>query len=99
MNPVRVLICDDHALFRAGLAKLLEGDAGISVSGEAADAREAVARTAELAPDVAVLDLVMPGRSGVEAHPALLSAGTGSKVLVLSMQDDPAYVRKAFAGG
>src|SRR4051794_37990600 len=99
MNPVRVLICDDHALFRAGLAKLLEGEPGISVIGEAADAEEAVARTAKLAPDVVLLDLVLPGRSGLEALPDLLSAGTGSKVLVLSMQDDPAYVRKAFAGG
>ena len=99
MNPVRVLICDDHALVRAGLAKLLESEPGIAVVGEAADAEEAVARTGELAPDVVLLDVVLPGRSGIEALQDLLAASPGTKILVLSMQDDPAYVRKAFAGG
>lgn len=99
MNPVRVLICDDHALVRAGLAKLLEGEPRIAVIGEAADAEDAVARTGELAPDVVLLDVVLPGRSGIEALPDLLAASAGAKILVLSMQDDPAYVRKAFAGG
>jgi two-component system, NarL family, response regulator NreC len=99
MNPVRVLICDDHALVRAGIAKLLEAEEGISVIGEAADGDEAVDLTLELEPDVVLLDVVMPGRSGIEVLPDLLAAGAATRVLVLSMQDDPAYVREAFAAG
>ena len=99
MNPVRVLICDDHALVRAGIAKLLEAERGISVVGEAAGGDEAVAMTHELAPEVVLLDVVMPGRSGIAVLPDLLAAGAATRVLVLSMQDDPAYVREAFAAG
>jgi two-component system, NarL family, response regulator NreC len=99
MNPVRVLICDDHALVRAGIAKLLEAERGITVVGEAAGGDEAVAMTHELAPEVVLLDLVMPGRSGIAVLPDLLAARAATRVLVLSMQDDPAYVREAFAAG
>ena len=99
MKPVRVLICDDHALVRAGIAKLLEAERGISVVGEAAGGDEAVAMTHELVPEVVLLDVVMPGRSGIDVLPALLAAGAATRVLVLSMQDDPAYVREAFAAG
>ncbi len=99
MSPVRVLICDDHALVRAGIAKLLEPDEGISVVGQAAGGEEAVELTHELAPDVVLLDVVMPGRSGIDVLPDLLAAGAATRVLVLSMQDDPAYVREAFAAG
>jgi DNA-binding NarL/FixJ family response regulator len=99
MNPVRVLICDDHALVRAGIAKLLEAEGGISVVGEAAGGDEAIEMTRELAPEVVLLDVVMPGRSGIDVLPDLLAVGTGTRVLVLSMQDDPAYVREAFAAG
>jgi DNA-binding NarL/FixJ family response regulator len=99
MNPVRVLICDDHALVRAGIAKLLEAEEGLSVVGEASGGDEAVELTSELAPDVVLLDVVMPGRSGIDVLPDLLAARAASRVLVLSMQDDPAYVREAFAAG
>jgi DNA-binding NarL/FixJ family response regulator len=99
MNPVRVLICDDHALVRAGIAKLLEAEGGISVVGEAAGGDEAVEMTRELTPEVVLLDVVMPGRSGIDVLPDLLAVGSASRVLVLSMQDDPAYVREAFAAG
>jgi DNA-binding NarL/FixJ family response regulator len=99
MNPARVLICDDHALVRAGIAKLLEPEEGISVVGEAAGGNEAVELTRELGPDVVLLDVVMPGRSGIDVLPDLLAARAATRVLVLSMQDDPASVRKAFAAG
>src|SRR5262249_2168555 len=69
------------------------------VVGEAASADEAVERLAALAPDVLLLDIVMPGRSGVEAMPELAAASPGTRVLMLSMQDDPTYVRRAFAAG
>ncbi|HZQ04301.1 MAG TPA: response regulator transcription factor [Gaiellaceae bacterium] len=95
----RVLLCDDHALLRSGLRRLLEAHPEIEVAGEAATAEEVIAQAAELQPDVVLLDVVLPGRSGIEALPDLLAAAPGTKVLVLSMQDDPTYVRRAFAAG
>ena len=71
----------------------------MTVVGEAADADEAIDRTARLEPDVLLLDVVLPGRSGIDALPELLQASPATRVLVLSMQDDPAYVRQAFAAG
>jgi two-component system, NarL family, response regulator NreC len=96
---IRILICDDHALVRSGLRRLLEAEADIEVVGEAGDAEEAITQAVELEPDIVLLDIVMPGRSGVEAMPDLVAAAPGSKVLVLSMQDDPTYVRSAFGAG
>src|SRR5207248_3336671 len=92
---IQVLVCDDHALVRSGLKRLLEAEAGIDVVGEAADAEEAVAAVADTQPDVLLLDVVMPGRSGIDAIPDLLSAAPDTRILVLSMQDDPSYVRQA----
>jgi DNA-binding NarL/FixJ family response regulator len=71
----------------------------IVVAGEAGDAEEAQRCAAMLRPDVIVLDITMPGRSGIEALPDLLAASPGTRVLILSMQDDPAYVRRAFNAG
>jgi len=99
VSQISVLICDDHALVRAGLHRLLELEQDLDVIGEAADAEEAIARTRRLQPDVLLLDVVLPGRSGIEALPELLLAARATRILVLSMQDDPAYVRQAFAAG
>jgi two-component system, NarL family, response regulator NreC len=96
---IQVLICDDHALVRSGLRRLLESEAIFHVAGEAADAEEGVAAVADLQPDVLLLDVVMPGRSGIEALPDLRAASPQTRILVLSMQDDPSYVRQAFAAG
>ena len=96
---IRVLICDDHALVRSGLHKLLECEPDLEVVGEAANAEEAIERSRTDRPDVLLLDVVMPGRSGIDALPDILSAAPGTKVLMLSMQDDPAYVRQSFAAG
>jgi two-component system, NarL family, response regulator NreC len=96
---IRVLVCDDHALVRSGLRRLLESELTFDVVGEAADAEQAVERVAELEPDVLLLDVVMPGRSGIEALTDLRAASPVTRVLVLSMQDDPSYVRQAFAAG
>jgi two-component system, NarL family, response regulator NreC len=99
MSEIKVLVCDDHALVRAGLCRLLELELDVAVVGEAADAEQAIERTAALRPDVLLLDVVLPGRSGIEVLPELLLASPATRILVLSMQDDPAYVRKAFAAG
>ena len=96
---VRVLIVDDHAVVRAGLKLLLDAEDDIEAVGEAGNARDAVFRMRSLKPDVVLMDVVMPGESGLEATAKILHESPETKVLVLSMQDDPRYVREAFAVG
>jgi two-component system, NarL family, response regulator NreC len=98
-GSIRVLVCDDHALVRSGLHKLLECEPDLEVVGEAANADQAAERSRVDRPDVLLLDVVMPGRSGIDALPDILQTAPATKVLVLSMHDDPAYVRNAFAAG
>jgi two-component system, NarL family, response regulator NreC len=95
----RVLLVDDHAVVRAGLRRVLEADPDIEVVGEAGTAGDAVLEARATKPDVVLLDVVMPGESGVDVLPRLLKETPGARVLVLSMQDDPRYVREAFAAG
>jgi DNA-binding NarL/FixJ family response regulator len=96
---IRVLVVDDHAVVRAGLRLRLDAEEDIEAVGEAGSGREAVLEARSLKPDVILLDLVMPDGTGLEVLPTLLHEGPESKVLVLSMQDDPEYVRQAFAAG
>ena len=96
---IRVLVVDDHAVVRAGLRRVIDAEEDIETVGEAADADRAVFEAIEAKPDVVLMDVVMPGKSGIEGMPALLQAVPEAKVLVLSMQDDPRYVREAFAAG
>jgi two-component system response regulator NreC len=98
-NSTRVLIVDDHALVRSGLRKLLEAEDGFVVVEEAGTADEAVRKARLEKPDIVLLDVTMPGRSGLEAAPEVLEAAPKAKILVLSMQDDPSYVREAFIAG
>jgi two-component system, NarL family, response regulator NreC len=99
MSEIRVLIVDDHAVVRSGLRLLIEREEGLTPVDEAANASEAIYRMIEQKPDVLLIDVTMPGESGIEAIPKLLAASPSSKVLVLSMHDDPRYVRDAFAAG
>ena len=96
---IRIVIVDDHAVVRSGLKLLLDGQEDMEVVGETGDARTAVFEVRALKPDVVLMDVVMPSRSGIEATPAVLKEAPDAKVLILSMQDDPAYVREAFAAG
>ena len=96
---IRVQIVDDHAVVRAGLRRVLDAEQDIETVAEAADAEHAVFAALEHKPDVVLMDVVMPGKSGIEGMPALLQAVPDAKVLVLSMQDDPRYVREAFDAG
>jgi DNA-binding NarL/FixJ family response regulator len=96
---IRTLIVDDHAVVRAGLRLLLDAQDDIEVVGEAGSAEAAVFEARALKPDVILMDVVMPGKSGIEAAPLVLHEAPEAKVLVLSMQDDPRYVREAFAAG
>ncbi len=95
----RVVIVDDHAVVRSGIKLLLDSHEGIDVVGEAGNAKDAIFCVREQTPDVILLDLVMPGEGGIEVLPKLLKEAPEAKVLVLSMQDDPSYVREAFAAG
>jgi two-component system, NarL family, response regulator NreC len=98
-SPIRVLIVDDHPVVRSGLRRVLESVADIEVVGEAGDAKQAVFETRAQKPDIILMDVVMPGASGIEAIPDVLHDAPDAKVLILSMQDDPNYVRQAFAAG
>jgi two-component system response regulator NreC len=96
---IRVVLVDDHAVVRSGIRLLLDRQEDIEVIGEAGNAKDALFRARALKPDVILLDVVMPGESGIEVLPRLLEESPQTKVLVLSMQDDPSYVREAFAAG
>src|SRR5437764_4675608 len=98
-DPIRVVIVDDHTLVRSGLRLLLEAEQGFVVEDEAADAEEAIRLARLHKPDVVLLDVVMPGRSGIDAAPEILAAAPHAHILGLSMQDDPSYVRHAFGAG
>jgi len=99
LSKTRVLVVDDHAIVRSGLRMLLAAEKDLDVVGEAGNARDAIFEARALKPDVILLDVVMPGESGIEVLPKLRKEAPDAKVLVLSMQDDPRYVREAFAQG
>ena len=96
---IRAVVVDDHAVVRSGIKLLLDRERDIDVVGEAGSAKDAIFTVRALKPDVILLDVVMPGESGIEVLPKLLKESAETKVLVLSMQDDPSYVREAFAAG
>jgi DNA-binding NarL/FixJ family response regulator len=97
---IRVLLADDHAMFRSGMRALLETQPDFTCVGEASDGREAVAETARLRPDVAVLDVRMPRLDGLAATEAILSApGNDTRVLVLTTYDADEYVYRALRAG
>jgi two-component system, NarL family, response regulator NreC len=96
---IRILIVDDHAVVRSGLRLLLDSEEGLEPVGEAGSARDAVFQARALKPDVILLDVVMPESTGLEVLPQLKHENPDVKVFILSMQDDPRYVREAFAQG
>ncbi len=96
---IRVLIVDDHAVVRTGLKLLLNAEDEFEVVGEAGNAEEAVLRAKLLQPDVLLCDIVMPGRSGIEVVQDVREVSPATKIVMLSMQDDPSYVRQAFGAG
>ncbi len=98
-SPIRVLIADDHAVLRSGLTMLLAAQGDLAVVGEAGDGNEAVAKTRDLRPDLVLLDLSMPGPPGGEVIRQVLRASPKTRVLVLTMHDDPAYLASAMLAG
>jgi two-component system response regulator NreC len=96
---IRVLIVDDHAVVRAGLKLLVDAEDDLEAVGEAGSAREAVFEARTTKPDVVLMDVMMPEQSGLAIVPQLVKEHPEATVLVLSMQDDPRYVREAFEAG
>ena len=96
---IRVLIVDDHAVVRAGLKLLVDAEDDLEAVGEAESAREAVFEARTTKPDVVLMDVMMPEQSGLTVVPQLMKEHPEATVLVLSMQDDPRYVREAFEAG
>jgi NarL family two-component system response regulator LiaR len=96
MQSIRVLIVDDHAVVRQGLRTFLESEEDIVVVGEASDGEEAVRRARDLAPDVVVMDLVMPGMDGIIATQKIGEVSPGSRVLALTSfsEDDKVFPAK-----
>lgn len=99
MAKIRVLLADDHAVLRAGLRLLINTQADLEVVGEAGDFAETLEQTRRLTPDVLILDLTMPGGKGIPMIEKLRAASAKTRVLVLTMHDDPAYLRAALAAG
>jgi two-component system nitrate/nitrite response regulator NarL len=97
--PVRILVVDDHTLFRRGLTALLQRDPQFEVVGDAGDAGEAQRRAGELRPDLILLDNHLPGVNGVDALPALLEAAPGVRVLMLTVSEDEADLAAALRHG
>ncbi len=99
MNPIRVLIADDHALWRQGLCRILELEGDIEVVAQAADGDEAVAMTKEVRPDVVLMDINMPGLNGLEATQMIKEEAPNTKILVLTIHADDEYVFKVLQAG
>ena len=96
---IRVLVIDDHAILRAGIRAVLEQERDIAVVGLAASADQAVTRARALQPDVILLDVVMPRKSGFDALPELREVAPEARVIMLSMQTNPSSIRKALNAG
>jgi two-component system response regulator NreC len=96
---ISVVIVDDHAVVRSGLRMLLEAEEDIHVQDEGGTADDAVRLARLHKPNVVLLDVTMPGRGGLEAAGEIKQAAPEANILVLSMHDDPSYVRLAFAAG
>ena len=96
---MRILLVDDHSMVRSGLRLLLEEEGDFQVVGEAGDVDAALERSLALAPDVIRRDLKMPGRPSLPAIPLFLEDSPATRVVVLTMQEDPAFAREALQAG
>ncbi len=97
--PVRILLADDHLMFRQGLRRLLEADPELEVVGEASDGEEACKLAAELKPDVILMDIHMPHMDGVQATRQIIQQDPEAKIIILSMSRQKEYVVDAIKNG
>ncbi|MDQ1465414.1 MAG: hypothetical protein QOC73_2355, partial [Actinomycetota bacterium] len=98
-EPIRVLVVDDHALFRRGLEMVLAQEPDIELCGEASDGAEAVAKAAETLPDIVLMDVRMPKRSGIEACTAIKDVVPSAKIIMLTISDEEADLYDAIKAG
>ncbi len=98
-DQVRVMICDDHALFRRGLVMVLESEADIEVVAEAEDGNDAVRKVAEFVPDVVLMDVRMPGTDGIEATRRIAEAVPSTKIVMLTVSDEESDLYEAIKAG
>ncbi|HEY7161174.1 MAG TPA: response regulator transcription factor [Acidobacteriota bacterium] len=99
MGKIRILIVDDHTLFRSGLRLLIGERSDMEVVGEASDGDEALIMTKTCSPDVVLMDISMPGTGGIQATEKIRENFQNTKVVILTMHEDPVYVRSALAAG
>lgn len=99
MEPIRVLLVDDHALFRQGLRRLLEDQPDFEIVGEAANGREAVERAGELMPDVILMDIYMPDSDGLEATRAIRTRLPYARIVMLTVSDEDHNLFEAIKAG
>ncbi len=98
-QPIRLLLVDDHPLVLDGICMRLDMEADFTVVGTACDGKQALAKIAALNPDIVVMDISMPGMTGVEAAQAMQNVSSPAKLLMLSMHENPEYVRTAVQAG
>jgi two-component system NarL family response regulator len=98
-EPIRVLVVDDHALFRRGLQMVLEQETDIEVVGEAGDGAEAVERATDTVPDIVLMDVRMPKRGGIDACTAIKDAVPSAKIIMLTISDEEADLYDAIKAG
>jgi two-component system response regulator NreC len=98
-NKIRVLIVDDHAIVRTGLRLLISGQGDMTVVGEAGSTEEGIQAAERLSPDVALIDLSLPGEGGIEAIRQLRRTRPRVRTIALTMHDDPAYLRSVRSAG
>lgn len=97
--PARVLLVDDHAMVREGLTALLDAQPDLEVVGEAENGEQAIARARELRPDIVLMDVTMPGVSGIEATRAIVAMDLGARVLGLTVHENQEYFFRMLAAG
>ena len=98
-DPIRVLIADDHALFRRGLEMVLQGEAGLELVGQASDGQEAVKLAGEVLPDVVLMDIRMPKMTGIEAARQMKETAPSAKIVILTISDEDDDLFEAIRAG
>lgn len=99
MDKIKVLIVDDHTLMRDGISALLGIHGDIDIVGEASDGKEALRKTQELAPDVIIMDVAMPGMDGLEATSMIMSQNSKAKILILTQYNSQEHMQAAIQAG